>query len=106
MHSADTVTTQSCTTSLPDALPIYRLRGELELDGLAGPRHDRPEHGHVPLVADHDGGLPGDAEGVHQPALMVRSEEHTSELQSRFDVVCRLLLEKKQAAVAVQGRGR
>src|SRR5437868_9482069 len=32
-----------------------------------------------------------------------RSEEHTSELQSRFDLVCRLLLEKKKnrAAVAV-----
>src|SRR5699024_11901240 len=27
-----------------------------------------------------------------------RSEEHTSELQSRFDLVCRLLLEKKKAA--------
>src|SRR5437868_8950090 len=27
--------------------------------------------------------------------LQVRSEEHTSELQSRFDLVCRLLLEKK-----------
>src|SRR5699024_12109083 len=27
--------------------------------------------------------------------LIVRSEEHTSELQSRFDLVCRLLLEKK-----------
>src|SRR5579885_2622806 len=26
----------------------------------------------------------------------VRSEEHTSELQSRFDIVCRLLLEKKK----------
>src|SRR5699024_11447481 len=29
-------------------------------------------------------------------ACMVRSEEHTSELQSRFDLVCRLLLEKKK----------
>src|SRR5207249_9948110 len=29
--------------------------------------------------------------------LQVRSEEHTSELQSRFDLVCRLLLEKKKA---------
>src|SRR5437868_9687822 len=28
-------------------------------------------------------------------SLAVRSEEHTSELQSRFDLVCRLLLEKK-----------
>src|SRR5699024_12011896 len=27
--------------------------------------------------------------------LLIRSEEHTSELQSRFDLVCRLLLEKK-----------
>src|SRR5699024_11893489 len=30
------------------------------------------------------------------PALSPRSEEHTSELQSRFDLVCRLLLEKKK----------
>src|SRR5437868_8047702 len=30
------------------------------------------------------------------PILNVRSEEHTSELQSRFDIVCRLLLEKKK----------
>src|SRR5207249_9991410 len=29
-------------------------------------------------------------------AVKVRSEEHTSELQSRFDLVCRLLLEKKK----------
>src|SRR5438105_5174699 len=31
---------------------------------------------------------------VHEPGL--RSEEHTSELQSRVDLVCRLLLEKKK----------
>src|SRR5699024_11993452 len=30
------------------------------------------------------------------PILRARSEEHTSELQSRFDLVCRLLLEKKK----------
>src|SRR5699024_11354765 len=30
------------------------------------------------------------------PELALRSEEHTSELQSRFDLVCRLLLEKKK----------
>src|SRR5438067_10695608 len=35
--------------------------------------------------------------GVHEGArVLVRSEEHTSELQSRFDLVCRLLLEKKK----------
>src|SRR5699024_12068709 len=32
---------------------------------------------------------------IDRPKLLVRSEEHTSELQSRFDLVCRLLLEKK-----------
>src|SRR5437868_13526357 len=31
-----------------------------------------------------------------QRPLICRSEEHTSELQSRFDLVCRLLLEKKK----------
>src|SRR5207249_5729293 len=31
-----------------------------------------------------------------QPHRQLRSEEHTSELQSRFDLVCRLLLEKKK----------
>src|SRR5699024_12697577 len=34
-----------------------------------------------------------------------RSEEHTSELQSRFDLVCRLLLEKKNAARGAGGVG-
>src|SRR5206468_11383440 len=35
--------------------------------------------------------------GLYQPILLtVRSEEHTSELQSRSDLVCRLLLEKKK----------
>src|SRR5699024_11875551 len=33
-----------------------------------------------------------------------RSEEHTSELQSRFDLVCRLLLEKKKAKKGTRGR--
>src|SRR5699024_12530412 len=31
-----------------------------------------------------------------RPSAIYRSEEHTSELQSRFDLVCRLLLEKKK----------
>src|SRR5438067_7709161 len=34
--------------------------------------------------------------GFYLPLIIVRSEEHTSELQSRFDLVCRLLLEKKK----------
>src|SRR2546429_6694462 len=35
-------------------------------------------------------------DGQRQPAIAVRSEEHTSELQSRLHLVCRLLLEKKK----------
>src|SRR5699024_11495603 len=34
--------------------------------------------------------------GKQDPTRKLRSEEHTSELQSRFDIVCRLLLEKKK----------
>src|SRR5207249_7537349 len=34
---------------------------------------------------------------VGRRGLVMRSEEHTSELQSRFDLVCRLLLEKKKS---------
>src|SRR5207249_6824186 len=37
--------------------------------------------------------------GTTSLTLLARSEEHTSELQSRFDIVCRLLLEKKNAFV-------
>src|SRR5438034_8378098 len=52
----------------------------------------------------YDGGREGDRElqeqGAGEPALepdrSVRSEEHTSELQSHSDLVCRLLLEKKK----------
>src|SRR5207249_12166769 len=38
---------------------------------------------------------PQDPESVALLIRILRSEEHTSELQSRFDLVCRLLLEKK-----------
>src|SRR5437868_2769384 len=38
-------------------------------------------------------------DGAVGPAFDLRSEEHTSELQSRFDLVCRLLLEKKKTKI-------
>src|SRR5689334_23504346 len=37
-------------------------------------------------------------------ALRVRSEEHTSELQSQFHLVCRLLLEKKKTKISTYNR--
>src|SRR5690349_17599552 len=56
-------------------------------------------HGSMPMQRDHFWDLPlyFDA-GITPIAISVppRSEEHTSELQSRRDLVCRLLLEKKK----------
>src|SRR5699024_12310632 len=48
------------------------------------------------------GPVRSDPFGPHLPPRTgrSRSEEHTSELQSRFDLVCRLLLEKKKASAA------
>src|SRR5699024_11218901 len=40
------------------------------------------------------------SQNFHSTIIKLRSEEHTSELQSRFDLVCRLLLEKKKARTA------
>src|SRR5699024_12195048 len=39
---------------------------------------------------------PGEVFTAPEVVMIYRSEEHTSELQSRFDLVCRLLLEKKK----------
>src|SRR5437016_13935630 len=71
----DTATTEIYTLSLHDALPIAE-RGEVALDVLA-----REETGHGHAAAEED---------------VRRSEEHTSELQSLTNLVCRLLLEKKK----------
>src|SRR3989442_10361970 len=72
----DTATTEIYTLSLHDALPIFLADAEQALDvALALGRH-----GH---------------ELGKRMALNPRSEEHTSELQSRPHLVCRLLLEKK-----------
>src|SRR5206468_5607320 len=43
-----------------------------------------------------DAPVSGGQAGAESGKLTVRSEEHTSELQSRSDLVCRLLLEKKK----------
>src|SRR5437868_8352658 len=46
-------------------------------------------------------------QAVKHPWIVTsRSEEHTSELQSRFDLVCRLLLEKKNSPQAIRSRCR
>src|SRR5215813_2785080 len=53
----------------------------------------------IPVNADFEGGFADEPEGVAANvslAVETRSEEHTSELQSRPHLVCRLLLEKKK----------
>src|SRR5438094_7337004 len=47
-------------------------------------------------IGDVHVGVRVDAAGHHVAARGIRSEEHTSELQSPYDLVCRLLLEKKK----------
>src|SRR5699024_12170844 len=66
-----------------------RLRGEI--DGLEA-RGYTPIGNALRAAADD---LSADA-AERSIVLVSRSEEHTSELQSRFDLVCRLLLEKKK----------
>ena len=47
------------------------------------------------------GGSEKEKQQRHLKNLEGRSEEHTSELQSRFDLVCRLLLEKKKTVAGI-----
>src|SRR5688572_32732045 len=75
----DTATTEIYTLSLHDALPISRAD--------LGPGRRRPGRSGDPVGARPRRAVAG---GV------VRSEEHTSELQSQSNLVCRLLLEKKK----------
>src|SRR3712207_7389972 len=84
----DTATTEIYTLSLHDALPIF------EVVVHAQPVDRRGDHREVPVL-DRQGCPRGGEVG-----LDVRSEEHTSELQSRQYLVCRLLLEKKKKIVA------
>src|SRR5689334_24190614 len=85
----DTATTEIYTLSLHDALPIYlgQVDQRIELDPAPGERDvDRVRRGGA------------DPRDQVEPAVqgLARSEEHTSELQSQFHLVCRLLLEKKK----------
>src|SRR5438034_7049897 len=57
-----------------------------------GPRPAAREHGRIRR-------LDGDHSGAGELLLEHRSEEHTSELQSHSDLVCRLLLEKKKKKI-------
>src|SRR2546422_6058115 len=61
----------------------------------SAPTLPRPVAPEPPSVPPHHCLRPHHLQGI-PPALPKRSEEHTSELQSRLHLVCRLLLEKKK----------
>src|SRR5687768_18282691 len=97
----ETATTEIYTLSLHDALPIS------EIPATAGRRMSKRTANHHPLregraptrrdteTANRAGRSHAPSRTGH-PRRDPRSEEHTSELQSRLHLVCRLLLEKKK----------
>src|SRR3712207_8478603 len=87
----DTATTEIYTLSLHDALPIL-MPDRHHVHQLPVVR----ERGEYTSIADRARDLLSDR--IEQRLEIVRSEEHTSELQSRQYLVCRLLLEKKKTS--------
>src|SRR2546430_9530133 len=81
----DTATTEIYTLSLHDALPICSLRLFVEVAVLGQLGQERA---HLACLRDR-----------RHPQ---RSEEHTSELQSQSNLVCRLLLEKKKKSHTIK----
>src|SRR5687768_17748030 len=85
--------TEVYTLSLHDALPIWRQTWVDNRGGL-----------HEYWGGLKDGNMVYVGEVSVGPAVRFRSEEHTSELQSRLHLVCRLLLEKKKTQAASRVR--
>src|SRR5438046_6436327 len=81
----DPASTEIYTLSLHDALPISLVVGAR--------REAREIRAGVGLGVELAPDLFG---GEHRLQVALRSEEHTSELQSLTNLVCRLLLEKKK----------
>src|SRR5437867_7047555 len=90
------------TLSLHDALPISRYRQRV-LGFLQRPRHCRCSRFSISLRAAPGWRTIRCRCFVHRSRGRIpRSEEHTSELQSPYDLVCRLLLEKKKKDVGAE----
>src|SRR2546430_17456625 len=85
----DTATTEIYTLSLHDALPIFQL--DVRTSTRLPCASTRPcQSGATSVVVSSCSTMAGPSS-----ASPARSEEHTSELQSQSNLVCRLLLEKK-----------
>src|SRR3712207_9278225 len=89
----DTATTEIYTLSLHDALPIWKPSPETSPPSKTGLARRIFQGGICPMRF-------GSSVFVRLALVaLFRSEEHTSELQSRQYLVCRLLLEKKKTIV-------
>src|SRR5687768_18542253 len=97
----DTTTTKNYTLSLHDALPIsgcVRVCSGLRGSGLV--RTGATSSGsRFSIVAMRSPNFFSSSSAG--PVDQTRSEEHTSELQSRLHLVCRLLLEKKKERIII-----
>src|SRR5690606_41914725 len=91
------------TVSLPDPLPICRGLGREraalveDVDQRAGEQHEADRSRQRQPQPEFERAVLEMLGVVEVPGL--RSEEHTSELQSRENLVCRLLLEKKNRSI-------
>src|SRR2546427_6818839 len=93
----DTATTEIYTLSLHDALPICATHGLSKVSGSCGPGSSNRRT----TLRSWCGWGPRSPCSTLTPrrgptSSRPRSEEHTSELQSQSNLVCRLLLEKKK----------
>src|SRR5207248_9079146 len=92
VSSTHTLPSGTSTLSLHDALPISLFTTQIDVDHFTGlvPQSSQLLQVQLDKLSAELSRL-----SIGQPALS-RSEEHTSELQSPYDLVCRLLLEKKK----------
>src|SRR5688572_33175250 len=87
----DTATTEIYTLSLHDALPIFPVNAMVVWSAV------RRESGRrIPFLVQNAAETAKHGSASRTEAAHARSEEHTSELQSQSNLVCRLLLEKKK----------
>src|SRR5207248_10915483 len=88
-----TATTEIYTLSLHDALPISSTNQRPPLAVIIACRRLTVLRS---IVSELSGARPIEKDSASASSRPSRSEEHTSELQSPYDLVCRLLLEKKK----------
>src|SRR2546430_6250857 len=95
----DTATTEIYTLSLHDALPISNMSVPIRQN----PNVAANTAGLGPLIQTMSSGI---SLRIEPTSRSDRSEEHTSELQSQSNLVCRLLLEKKKNPLHISTHAR